>query len=404
MATFDVGLLKGRAAVRDHDEPHRTATPLELLFDLTSVVGVGRAAAALHHEIVAGHVADGVVGFVTVFFAVWWAWMNFTWFASAHDSDDVAHRVLAFVQMAGAIVIAAGVTRAVEDGDFLVVTIGYAIMRVPLMFAWLRVARDHPDQRARARRYALGVAVLQVLWFARLGLDDDLGLLSFAVLAVGEMAVPFWAERAGPAPVFHAEHIEERYGLFTIIVLGESVLSATAGFQVAVDEAGLTGDLLTVGVSGLVVVFAAWWIYFDHPGHLTPTPAQAFRWGYGHVLVFASLAAFGAGVHVAAEAVTGHADGGDAAASVAVPMATYLAGVVLVMAITGTPLRSLRVLPKVAGAAVLLVVGFTTGVVVAAAVTATVMAVLALTMAVSTDRGPGRTDRPDDRSGDAVAA
>ncbi|BBH70015.1 hypothetical protein ACTI_67000 [Actinoplanes sp. OR16] len=68
---------------RRADEPHRVATPLELFFDLCFVVAVAQAAALLHHSVTGHHVADGLRGYLTVFFAIWWAWMNFTWFASA---------------------------------------------------------------------------------------------------------------------------------------------------------------------------------------------------------------------------------------------------------------------------------------------------------------------------------
>jgi low temperature requirement protein LtrA len=101
--------LRGRGVLRRADEEHRTATPLELFFDLTFVVAIGRASAVFHHELVDHHFAHGLIGFATVFFAVWWAWMNYTWFASAHDSDDVPHRLLTFVQMIGVLVLTAGI-------------------------------------------------------------------------------------------------------------------------------------------------------------------------------------------------------------------------------------------------------------------------------------------------------
>ena len=310
LRSVDVGRLRGRAVTRDPDEPYRASTPLELFFDLTFVVAVARASAALHHELVAGHVAEGVWGFVGVFFAVWWAWMNATWFASAHDADDVPYRLLMLVQMAGVLVVATGVTDALEHDDWLVVTIGYAVMRVGLAVSWLRVARDEPAGRTRALRYAAGISVLQVLWFARLALPHGAaGTAGFLVLVAAELAVPVWAERAAGAPVFHAGHIEERYGLFTIIVLGESVLSASAGFQAALDEGGLTAELFAIGVGGLLLAFTSWWLYFDHPGHMRPRREFAFRWGYAHVVIFASLAAMGAGLQVATEAVTGHGVG-----------------------------------------------------------------------------------------------
>jgi low temperature requirement protein LtrA len=383
--TRATGRLRGRGVIRDPDEPERSASPLELLFDLTFVVAVSRAASALDHDLLEAHVADGVLGFATLFFAIWWAWMNFTWFATAHDSDDVAHRLLALVQMAGVLVLTAGVTRAAVDDDFLVVTLGYLVMRLGLTASWLRVARDQPSHRSRALRYASGLVGLQVLWLGRLLLPDDLRFVSFVALALCEMAVPLWAERVVDRPPFHSGHIEERYGLFTIIVLGESILSASVGFQTAVDETGLTAELLAVGLGGLVLAFGAWWLYFDHPGHLTPGPDVSFRWGYAHVVVFAALAALGAGIHVAAEAVAGHGGHGVdriAALAVAGPTAGFLLGLVLVMVITGTPLSADRVWPKLAGAVGVLAIGAVAPVGVAVVGCAAVMTVLTVAMVV----------------------
>jgi low temperature requirement protein LtrA len=380
---LDVGRLRGRAVTRDPDEPYRASTPLELFFDLTFVVAVARASAALHGELAGGHVVTGVWGFVGVFFAVWWAWMNAAWFASAHDADDVPYRLLTLLQMAGVLVVASGVTEALEHDDWLGVTIGYGIMRIGLATQWLRVARDEPAGRTRALRYAIGISVLQILWFARLALPDDLQLAGFLALVVAELAVPVWAERAAGAPVFHAGHIEERYGLFTIIVLGESVLSAAGGFQAALDEGGLTADLFAVGIGGLVLAFASWWLYFDHPGHLRPNREQAFRWGYAHVVIFASLTAMGAGLQVATESVTGHGDVRTAALAVAVPVAGYLLGIAFVMVVTGTPPTDERVYPKVGGAAAVLVIGALAPVASAVAGSAAVMVVLTAWMVLA---------------------
>ena len=300
MATLHFENLRGRAVTRDPREEHRASTPLELFFDLTFVVAVGRVADAYQHELAIGETARGVVYGGLMFFGIWWAWMNFTWFASAHDADDVPYRLLTFVQIAGALVFAAGVTRAVEDRWFVACAAGYVIMRVGLILSWLRVARDEPTSRTRALRYAALIAAVQVLWVGMLVLPIDAQLWVFLLLGAAELGIPVVAERALDEPPFHAEHIEERYGLFTIILLGESVLSAAAGFQDAVDDGGLTGGLLAVGLGSLLIAFAAWWLYFDNPGHLAPTPQVAFRWGYGHIVVFGSLAAIGGGLHLAA--------------------------------------------------------------------------------------------------------
>lgn len=83
--------LHARMEARDPDEPHRASTPLELFFDLTFVVAIAQAGSSLHHELVDAHVENGLTGFGLAFFAIWWAWMNFTWFASAYDTDDATY-------------------------------------------------------------------------------------------------------------------------------------------------------------------------------------------------------------------------------------------------------------------------------------------------------------------------
>ena len=101
---------------RDPDEQHRASTPLELLFDLTFVVAVAQVAAELAHGIADDHARpSSLLSYLMVFFAIWWAWMNFTWFASAYDTDDVPYRLLTLVQMAGVLVFAAGIHAAFDD-------------------------------------------------------------------------------------------------------------------------------------------------------------------------------------------------------------------------------------------------------------------------------------------------
>jgi low temperature requirement protein LtrA len=291
--------------------------------------------------------------------------------------------------MVGVLVLSAGIPDAIEDGWLGLATAGYVIMRLGLVASWLRVARDEPAERPRALRFAVGVSVLQVLWVLRLALPPGLQIPSFLVLAGCELLVPVWGEGARDAPLFHADHIEERYGLFTIILLGESVLAAAASFQTAFDEQGLTGGLFAVGVTGMALAFGCWWLYFDHPGHLTPTPDVAFAWGYAHVAVYLPLAALGPGLEVAIDAVSGHAGSRLGALSVALPVAGYLLGLALVMVVTGTPLGSTRVLSKAAGAVVMILCGLVLPLTAAVAACAVIVAVLVTTMVIIAPAPPG---------------
>src|SRR3954453_20744094 len=102
-------------APRDPAEEHRVSTPLGLRTDLCFVVAVAQASAGLHHAVAADHVAHGVLGFAMAFFAIWWAWLNFTWFASAYDNDDVIYRLLTILQIIGVLVLAAGIPGMFEE-------------------------------------------------------------------------------------------------------------------------------------------------------------------------------------------------------------------------------------------------------------------------------------------------
>ncbi|MGH9322739.1 MAG: low temperature requirement protein A [Vicinamibacteria bacterium] len=316
-------------APRDPHESHRAATPLELLFDLCFVVAIAQAASRLHHGIAEGHAIESLVAYVLVFFAIWWAWMSFTWFASAFDSGDVPYRLGVFIQITGALVLAAGVPRAFDERDFTVATMGYAVMRVGLVSLWLRAAKWNDALRVTALRFAVGVTLCQAGWIALLALPPDGWMIGWLLLMPAEMLVPIWAERAHPTP-WHPHHIAERYGLLTLIVLGESVLASTVAIQSALVEGELTLPLFSVIVGGLLILFSMWSIYFEPPAHrFLLSNRVAFLWGYGHLIIFSVTTAVGAGLAVFVDLITGHAEIPTwvAGASVAVPVALFILSV-----------------------------------------------------------------------------
>ncbi|MEU2049639.1 low temperature requirement protein A, partial [Streptomyces albidoflavus] len=258
------------------------------------------------------------------------AWMNFTWFASAYDNDDVLYRVTTLVQIAGVLVLAAGVRHAFEAEDYLVVWVGYVIMRVALTSQWFRAARaSRGPERRTALRYGCGVLACQAGWVALLFTPAGQRPWVFLALAACELSVPYWAERSAMTP-WHPHHIAERYGLFTIIVLGESISAATIAVKSAVDEHDALTELLPLAGGGLLIVFSAWWIYFAVPVHAgLTTSRRAFLWGYGHYVALASVAGIGAGIEIAVEDVVDQAPISSlgAAATATVPTAIYLVSV-----------------------------------------------------------------------------
>jgi low temperature requirement protein LtrA len=301
--------IRTRMSGRDIDEENRVSSSLELLFDLTFVVAVAQIALQLARTISAGTaLTDGLGPYLMVFFAIWWAWLNFTWFASAYDTDDLPYRLTTMVQMAGVLVLAAGVQSAFDKQQYFGITLGYFIMRVGLVGQWVRAGIENPDGRRTAFRYAGAITLVQFGWIARLLLPPELGALTFILLALADVSVPLWAERTGLTP-WHPHHIAERYGLFTIILLGESVSAVTIAVQKALDLSGVSVSLVVVALGGLVLLFGLWWLYFLEPAGegLASHRSRSFLWGYGHYLLFAAIAAIGAALEVAVEAGTSEA-------------------------------------------------------------------------------------------------
>lgn len=290
-------------------------------------MAVAQAGVELVHSVAEGHAGEGVLNYAMVFFALFWAWVNFSWFASAYDNDDVLYRVVTLVQIAGVLVFAAGVSQGFEEHDFLLIWLGYLIMRVALTTQWLRVAKSATGaERTTALRYASGVLVCQIGWSGLLFLPEDARPWLFLVMAVAEMCVPVIAER-GYTTAWHPHHISERYGLFTIIVLGETIAAATVAVKSGIEENDALDELLPIAAGGLLMVFAAWWIYFVVPIHgRLSSNRQAFLWGYGHYFILGAAAAIGAGLEVAVEEAVGkaHISTFAASAAVTVPMALYL--------------------------------------------------------------------------------
>jgi low temperature requirement protein LtrA len=322
---------------RDPNERHRAATPLELLYDLTFVVAFGVASDQFAHLLAEGHYAAGLTAFGLAIFAICWAWINFSWFASAYDTDDWAFRLATMVQMVGVIILALGlpqVFRSIDQGhavDNSVTVAGYVVMRVAMLFLWLRAARQDPPRRRACQTYAVTIGVAQIGWVLLLILADSTVGEFFtwgALLLLIEMAGPVIAERRKGGTPWHAHHIAERYALLTIITLGEGVIGTVASLGAVVESQGWSGDAVLVAVAGTGLTFGLWWIYFTVPAAevLHVHRERAFPWGYGHILIFGSIAATGAGLHVAAYYIGHEAHIGATATvlTVAVPLAVYV--------------------------------------------------------------------------------
>ena len=326
-----------RMSGRDPGQDHRGATPLELLFDLTFVVAFGQAADQLAHYVAEGHFAPALGGFGFSILVVIWAWINFSWFASAYDTDDWLFRVLTMVQMVGVLVLTLGIPTlfvSLDEGapfDNGVMVAGYVVMRVALVLQWIRAAVQDPAHRATNLTYAAMIFAAQVAWVA-LYFTRTAGPWVFApvlVIAIGlDVLGPIVGERRRGGTPWNPRHIAERYGLLVIIALGESIFGTVASVSAIIQADGWSEEAVLIVVAGVGLTFGMWWTYFIMPSAeiLTVRRSVATAWSYWHLVLYAAIAATGAGLHIAAYVIEGHAAIGelDALFWVAVPVLVYM--------------------------------------------------------------------------------
>ncbi|MFN8031538.1 MAG: low temperature requirement protein A [Dermatophilaceae bacterium] len=302
---------------RDPEEKGRAATPLELLFDLTFVVAFANAGNEMAHLVAAGHTWAGVAGFCFAIFGITWAWINFSWFASAYDTDDWAYRLTTMVQMIGVVVFALGMPAlfaSIEHGEHVdnqILVLGYLIMRVAMLTQWLRAARQCP-QRTTCLTYAASIALAQLGWVALAWATTSLVVFAVcsAVLVGIEFAGPYLAEKKEGGTPWNTHHIAERYSLLAIIALGEGVVGSVVSLGAAVSAEGWTMESALVALASMGLTFAMWWNYFgiDFAGILHARRDRSFAFGYGHIPLFGAIAALGAGLHIVAYYLEAHHD------------------------------------------------------------------------------------------------
>jgi low temperature requirement protein LtrA len=324
---------------RDPHEVNRVATPLELLFDLTFVTAFGLAASHFAHALAEGHYAAALFGFGFASFSICWAWINFSWFASAYDTDDWLFRVITMVQMIGVLVLAIGLPRmfaSIEHGEHLdnsVMVLGYVIMRVAMVYQWLRAARQDPARRRACLTYAIAISIAQLGWAVLIFVDFSLSVtfILICALALTELAGPILAEHKDGGTPWHAHHIAERYSLFAIIALGEGVVGTVATLSAVIEDQGWTTDAALVCIAGTGLTFGMWWVYYLLPSAqiLEAHRNRSFVWGYGQIMIVASIVATGAGLHVAAYFIANKTQIGPLATvlSVTIPVSVFLGSI-----------------------------------------------------------------------------
>jgi low temperature requirement protein LtrA len=283
-----------RLRTSEDSEEHRHATWLELFYDLVFVVAVSQLAHNLEEDVS----LSGFLGFVFLFIPVWWSWIGTTMYANRFDSDDIGRRLLVALQMLTVAALAVNIHYGLGESapGF---ALSYALGRAVLIVEYVRAGIHIPAARPLTTRYATGFTIAAMLWLLSAFISPPWRFVLWGVGIVVDLVTPFTATKFQLKLLPHASHLPERFGLFTIIVLGEAIIAVVDGVSQQ------KWDFLSViaAIFGLCIAFSLWWVYFDNLGG---TPIQTARaegkisivaiWLYTHLPLVIGIAAAGVGV------------------------------------------------------------------------------------------------------------
>jgi low temperature requirement protein LtrA len=287
------------------EKDDRRATWLELFFDLVFVAAVGQLANSLSAEPTTARFFE----FVGLFVPVWWAWSGFTFYANRFDTDDLPYRLLTLVGMFAVAALATAVP-GVFEGATIGFPLAYVGARVVLLVLYARASRHVPEARSLARMFLTAFGAAVAIWLISLALPRPWAYVLWGCALAIELAVPIFSWRQIRHAPIHPRHIPERFGLLTLIVLGESVLAVVLGVSTV---SWVAGSALAA-IAGFVVAAALWWIYFDFLDE-TSIGSRGILSGltftYMHFFIVVGLATLGAGVKMSVFAGGGdhHYDG-----------------------------------------------------------------------------------------------
>lgn len=232
----------------------RTASKLELFFDLAYVLVVAELATAFSEDLT----WHGAAVFAGMFTVIWFSWIGFTLYANRFDTDDVIYRVIKLLATGAIAGCAASATDATGSTSAAFAA-SYLTAKVLLLVLHLRAWTYVPQARSTVGIYALSVAATGLLWAASLAVDEPVRYAMWAGAVAIDALTPLAVTLRGDAAPLHLGHLPERFGLLVILVLGEGIASTVAATH---DTMWAPATVITAMI-GFGLFCAMWWNYFD---------------------------------------------------------------------------------------------------------------------------------------------
>lgn len=287
----------GRASERDL---HRSVTFLELFYDLVYVVLV----AQLAHSLAEHVTLSGVLEFAFLFIIVWWAWFNGSSYHDFHGNNDIRTRVFTFMQMFTVASMAIFAHDALGENS-VGFALSYAAFQLILTYLWWRTGVHDPAHRPLSQPYSLAFLITTLLFIGSILVPVPIRFYLWGIAILISLLLPFitiFRERRDRLVQEEVDRVlnvspslVERFGLLTIIVLGEVMVGTVNGVAEHEKLDWMIG--VTAGLAMLIAI-GIWWIYFDFVSHRKPlsTMNKVGQWFYLHLPTTGGIAAVGAAV------------------------------------------------------------------------------------------------------------
>lgn len=268
---------------------------LELFFDLIFVAAVAQVADPLHEH----YTPDGVVRFALLFALVWWAWTGYATFATRFDADDGLQRGLMVVQVFVVAAMAANAREALDSRSTAGFAAAYAVLRFILIAQYLR-ARRIVDAHTLSTRFAAGHGAAAVLWLVSAVAPMPSRFWLWGVAFIVDFGTPWMTIPAHVKIPPGAAHLPERFGLFTLILLGEAVVAVMRGME---SQEAWPVSAAVSAVLSMVLLFSTWWWYFEGVDasaarhiHSRADAVTLQLWSYAHYPLYLGVVVGGVGL------------------------------------------------------------------------------------------------------------
>lgn len=288
------------------EEGERSATWLELFYDLVFVVAVARVGGRLLDD----PSGEGVLVFAGLLIVIWWTWAGFTFYADRFDTDDLGQRLLAMIQIVTVALMAAAVSSG-ESQSTRAFAVSYIAARLVLITMYLRARYHVSETHALITGYVRGMSVAVSLWVISVFIPEPWRFIFWGVGMVIDLVTPYIMRKEQAGVPLDVTHLPERFGLFTILVLGEPVASVVAGLS----HSHWTPAVTYSAIMSVFITGSLWWLYFhNHEGTVVRRlPEQEATWKptawiYSHLPLAMGVVATGIGLDFVLTDHIGHGE------------------------------------------------------------------------------------------------